>query len=45
MDDLKLYGRSEEELESLVSVVQVSSQDIGMDFELDGCAMLELKQG
>ena len=30
MDDLKLYGKSECELNRLVDVVQVYSQDIGM---------------
>ncbi|KXJ09461.1 Retrovirus-related Pol polyprotein from type-1 retrotransposable element R2 [Exaiptasia diaphana] len=45
MDDLKLYGRSEEELEKLVDVVHVFSRDIGMEFGLDKCAVLILKQG
>ena len=45
MDDLKLYGRSEQELESLIDVVWVFSRDIGMEFRLDKCAVLVLKQG
>ena len=45
MDDLKLYGRSEQELESLIDVVRVFSRDIGMEFGLDKCAVLVLKQG
>ena len=45
MDDLKLYGRSEEELEKLVEVVRVFSGDIGMEFGLDKCAVLVLKKG
>ena len=45
MDDLKLYGRSEQELESLIDVVQVFCRDIGMEFGLDECAVLVLKQG
>ena len=45
MDDLKLYGRSEQELESLIDVVRVFSGDIGMEFGLDKCAVLVLKQG
>ena len=42
MDDLKLYPRSEEELESLINVVQGFSQDIGMEFFLDNGAVLVL---
>lgn len=45
MDDLKLYGRSEGELERLIEVVEVFSRDIGMHFGLDKCAVLVLKQG
>ena len=45
MDDLKLYGRSEQELESLIDVVRVFSRDIGMEFGLNKCAVLVLKQG
>ena len=36
MDDLKPYGRSKEELESLINV----GQYIEMEFELDKCAVL-----
>ena len=32
MDDLKLYGKSENEVKGLVSTVEVFSQDIGMEF-------------
>ena len=32
MDDLKLYGKSENEIKGLVSTVEVFSQDIGMKF-------------
>ena len=45
MDDIKLYGKSMRELESLVEVVRVFSKDIGMEFGLDKCAVLELKAG
>ena len=33
MDDLKLYGRNEKEINSLVPTVRVFSSDIGMDLE------------
>ena len=45
MDDLKLYGRNEEELERLVEVVEVFSRDIGMGFGLDKCGMLAIRKG
>ena len=45
MDDLKLYGKSEKELEKLLEVVKVFSEDIGMEFGLDKCAVLILKRG
>ena len=45
MDDLKLYGRNEEELGRLVEIVEVYSRDIGMEFGLDKCGMLAIKKG
>ena len=35
MDDLKLYGKSTAELESLLDTVRVFSNDISMEFGLD----------
>lgn len=32
-------------MENLIDVVRVFSRDIGMEFRLDKCAVLELKQG
>ena len=37
MDDLKLYARDENQLSSLVSVVEGYSRDIGMELEMDKC--------
>ena len=34
MDDLKLYGKAELELQSLVHAVWITSKDIGMEFEM-----------
>ena len=34
MDDLKLYAKTEEELDSLVQTVRVFSEDIGMKFSI-----------
>ena len=45
MDDLKLYAKSEQGLESLVHTVRVFSEDIGMDFGIKKCAKLLLRRG
>ena len=39
MDDLKLYGKSENEIKGLVSTVEVFSQDIGMEFGIKKCGV------
>ena len=44
INHLKQYGRSEEMLESLISVIRVFSQDIRVEFGLDKCAALVLKE-
>ena len=41
MDDLKLYSRSEKGLDSLV----LFSEDIGMEFDIEKCAMLAIEKG
>ena len=45
MDDLKLYSRSEKGLDSLAQTVRVFSEDIGMEFGIEKCAMLVMKNG
>ena len=45
MDDIKLFAKNEKELETLIHAVRVNSQDIGMEFVIDKCAMLVLKSG
>ena len=45
MDDLRLSGASKDQLDSLVQVVRIFSQDIKMSFELDKCAVLEMRRG
>ena len=44
MDNLKLYSRSEKGLDSLVQTVRVFSEDIGMEFGIEKCAMLVMKK-
>ena len=45
MDDLKLYSRSEKGLNSIVQIVHVFSEDIGMEFGIVKWAMLVLQKG
>ena len=45
MDDLKLYGKSESDLEDLIEVVSKFSKDIGMEFGLDKCGVLVIERG
>ena len=45
MDDLKLFGKSENEIDSLVKTVQQCSTDIGMEFGVSKCAVVNLKRG
>ena len=46
MDDIKLFVKNEEEeLETLIHAVRIYSQDIGMEFGLEKCAMLVMKSG
>ena len=45
MDDLKLYGKSERQVDSLVNTVRVVSQDISMEFGINNCAVLIMKRG
>ena len=45
MDDLKFYSKSEKALDSLMQTVRIFSEDIGMHFGIDKCAMLVMKKG
>ena len=44
MDDLKIYGKSEREVISLVSTVELFSTDAGMEFGTKKCGTLALKR-
>ena len=45
MDDIKLFVKNEKEQETLIHVVRIYSQDIGMEFVMGKCAMLVMKSG
>ena len=45
MDDLKLYGKTEQEVEALVELVRMYSNDSGMEFGIDKCGVLVVERG
>ena len=45
MDVIKLFAKNEKELETLIRAVRIYSQDIGMEFGINKCAMLVMKSG
>ena len=45
MDDIKLFAKIEKELETLMHTVRIYSQDIGMEYGIEKCAMLVMKSG
>ena len=45
MDDIKLFAKNEKELATLIHAVRIYSQDIGMEFGREKCAMLVMKCG
>ena len=40
MDDIKVFAKNEKELKTLIHAVRIYSQDIGMEFSKDKCAIL-----
>ena len=45
MDDLKLFGKSDDQIDSLVQILFTFSEDIGMEFGLKKCGVVILKKG
>ena len=45
IDDIELFAKNEKELETLIHTVRIYSQDTGMDFGREKCAMLVMKSG
>ena len=44
MDSLKLYSRSENELDSLVQTIRIFSKDIEMEFAIEKCVVLVIEE-
>ena len=45
MDDLKLYGKSNDHIDSLVRTVYLFTSDVGMEFGMKKCGTIVLKRG
>ncbi|KAG8135180.1 hypothetical protein E2320_008218 [Naja naja] len=45
MDDLKLFGKTKSEPNSLIESMKEFSQDIGIHFGIDKCATMAIKAG
>ena len=45
MNDLNLYGKTENEIKGLVSTVEVFSKDIGMEFGINKCGVTIMNKG
>ena len=45
MDDLKLFSKSEEQMDTIVRTVHVFSTDTGMAFEMKKCGILIIQRG
>ena len=45
MNDLKLYGKSEDQIGSLVQTVHIVSSDVGVEFGSRKCGILLMKRG
>ena len=45
MDDIRLLPQNENEWETLIQSVRIYSQDIGMEFDIEKCAILVMKSG
>ena len=45
MDELKLFGKSEDQIDSSVQTVQLLSEDIRMAFVLKKCSVLSSDRG
>ena len=45
MDDVKVFGKNENQLDSLINTVRVFTENIRMKFGLEKCAILIMRRG
>ena len=45
MGDTRIFAKNEKEQKTLIQIIRIYSQDIGMEFDTGKCAMLVMKNG
>ena len=45
MDDLKLFGKTQDQIDTLIKTVYLFSADIDMAFGVDKCGVIVMKRG
>ena len=45
MDDLKVYSKNQNQVDTLVQTIRVVTNDLRMEFGINKCAMLIMKRG
>ena len=45
MDDVKMFAKNEQVLETLIQTIRIYIQSIEMEFGIEKCAMLIMKSG
>ena len=45
MDDLQLFGKTQDQIDSSIITVHLLSNDIGMVFGIDRCGVVIMKRG
>ena len=45
MDDVKLFGRTKDQIDSLAKIVHLFSGDIGMTLGVNKCSVVVMKRG
>ena len=43
-DNIKLFAENEKEMECLIQTIEIYSQDVGMEFDIDACTMFIVKR-
>ena len=45
MNDIKMFAKNEKEFDILIQTIRICSQDIGMEFGIEKCAMFIIRSG
>ena len=44
-DDIKPFAKTEKDFETLIQALKIYSKDIGMELDIEKCALLIMKSG